>query len=190
MISTSFFGLINNISILLLLGFLYDLMHPGLEKRASKFRLVIIGMIVGGIGLIVMAMSWQLVPGIRFDTRSILLCISGLFFGTVPTMIAMAMTITMRLIQGGGAWTGALVIISSGGIGLLWRRFSKGHPWGFDHMGLYLLGGIVHIVMLVIMFITLPEPVILPLLKGLASPIMIFYPLGTVFFGKILYNRL
>ena len=40
-------------------------------------------------------------PGIVFDTRSVLLAVSGLFLGAVPTVVAVTMTAAFRLLQGG-----------------------------------------------------------------------------------------
>jgi CheY-like chemotaxis protein len=47
---------------------------------------------IGLLGIAVMMTNWELLPGLVFDTRSVLLSISGLFFGAVPTLLAVAMT--------------------------------------------------------------------------------------------------
>ena len=47
---------------------------------------------IGAIAVTVMLTPWKFEHGIVFDTRSVLLGISGLFFGSVPTATAMAMT--------------------------------------------------------------------------------------------------
>ncbi|MHB8910293.1 MAG: LytS/YhcK type 5TM receptor domain-containing protein [Syntrophales bacterium] len=43
-----------------------------------------------------MVTTWILTPGIVFDTRSVLIGISGLFLGLLPVAIAMAMAVTFR----------------------------------------------------------------------------------------------
>ncbi|NQT57521.1 MAG: PAS domain-containing protein [Bacteroidetes bacterium] len=184
-----FLSLINNMALLLLLGFIYDLLYPWLEKRKSFYRSVIIGVILGSMGMIVMLMPWRFTEEIIFDTRSIVLCISGLFFGAIPTAVAVSMTIILRIIQGGmGILPGLLVIITSGGIGLMWRDSGKRFSWNYSFPALYILGVVVHIVMLLLM-LSLPISIALPLLRVITLPVMIIYPLGTALLGRLLHGR-
>ncbi len=44
----------------------------------------VVGILVGVIGLVVMVTPFEYVPGIVFDTRSVLLGVAGLFFGAFP----------------------------------------------------------------------------------------------------------
>lgn len=67
--------------------------------------------------------SWKQLPGLVFDTRSVLLSLSGLFFGLIPTIIASVTLIIFRLFLGGpGVWMGITVIITAASIGYLWRN--------------------------------------------------------------------
>ena len=116
---TSLLPLIYNGALLLALAVIYDALdipargHPGLPQQ------LLLGISAGVIGLIVMVTPWQYAPGIVFDMRSVLLSISGLFFGALPTLIAMAITAALRIYQGGsGAVMGVAVIITSGLIGI------------------------------------------------------------------------
>ena len=125
----SFLGLAQNISLLLALVVVFDSL--GVRERAMQvpFRQAVVGILLGGIGVVVMLTPWVLIPGVAFDTRSVLLGISGLFFGTLPTVIAMALTAAFRVYQGGsGAFTGVLVILATGTMGLAWRHMCK-HHW-------------------------------------------------------------
>ncbi len=188
--SEVFFSLVNNLSLLLVLGFLYELMYPGFSSKPSRVRQFLIGGALGVIGMVIMMIPWEFTSGITFDTRSILLGISGLFFGTVPTLIAMFATGLLRIFQGGsGTLTGLLVICSSGSLGLLWRRAARTRPEALSLQGLYLLGILIHIVMLLLMF-TLPLPVATSLLRVLTLPVLIIYPLGTALLGRLLHGRL
>lgn len=62
--------------------------------------------------------------GVIFDTRSILISVSGLFLGYLPTVVATLMISVYRIYLGGsGAMTGVLVTVTSAAIGLLWYRY-------------------------------------------------------------------
>lgn len=137
-----------------------------------------------------MTTPWVLVPGIVFDTRSVLLGISGLFFGTVPTIIAMVILSAFRYyLSGSGTFTGILVILATGSLGIAWRHF-RTKPWEkFSWNETYLFGFVSHLVMLALM-LTLPWETALKVLSTISLPVLLIYPLGTVMLGVLLTNRL
>lgn len=182
-------GLIHNIALLLATSLLVDLFRtqPAVEPR-YRYK-AITGLLVGIIGVLLMITPWELAPGLVFDTRSVLLGISGLFFGPIPTFIAVAMTGTFRLIMGGdGQWMGVAVIICSGSIGLLWRYFRPHWMRRNRYVELYLLGLAIHLAMLGCTLL-LPSSTILPTLKTIALPVLIIYPVGTLLLGLLMFNR-
>ena len=124
----SFQHLVENAGLLLVVVLLFDMLSSRQHtEHAPLPRQVLLGILLGGVAIAVMLIPWQYAPGIVFDTRSVLLGISGLFFGWVPTVIAMAMTSIFRLYQGGAAAvTGVCVILAAGSIGLAWRRYHRG----------------------------------------------------------------
>jgi hypothetical protein len=66
----------------------------------------------------------KLIPGVFFDTRTILVSVAAMFLGFIPTIITMAIICTCRIILGGsGVLMGVLTTLSSGAIGLLWHKF-------------------------------------------------------------------
>ena len=149
-----------------------------------------LGVLLGGVGIAVMLTPWQFAPGIVFDTRSVLLGISGLFFGWIPTVIAMVMTSVFRLYQGGAAAvTGVCVILAAGTIGLAWRRYHRGTLGQIAWYELYLFGVVIHAVMLALMF-TLPWETALSVLSAISLPVMLVYPIATFLLGTLLANRL
>ena len=152
----SFIDLLENFAFLLSLILIFDLLRIRLRRSIDIARLILIGLLIGGIGIILIYTPWVASPGIVFDTRSVLLSISGLFFGFIPTIIAVIMTGAFRIIQGGtGALTGSLVIISTASVGLLWRYFRKEPLEKVKWWHMYLFGILVHIIMLTLM-LTLP----------------------------------
>ena len=183
-------GLLNNVALLLVAGLVFDLF--GEHSRTEKFsvRQIFTGILLGVIGLGVMLTPWELSPGLIFDARSILLSISGLFFGTLPTMIAILFTAVLRISIGGtGVWPGVAVVATSGIIGLLWRRYMRGELYDISVRELYLLGIVVHINMVLWMF-TLPWPMPLKVVPAVAPWVMIIHPIGTALLGRLLVGRM
>ncbi|HSM23865.1 MAG TPA: LytS/YhcK type 5TM receptor domain-containing protein [Anaerolineaceae bacterium] len=186
----SFLKLLQNISFLLSLILIFDLLQFKVSKRKVFAKNLLIGILVGGIGVLIMLTPWVLSPGIVFDTRSVLLGVSGLFFGTIPTVIAMIITAALRLYQGGaGALMGLLVIFFSGSVGILWHHLRKEPLSKVKWWQLYLFGVLIHLIMLLLMF-TLPRENINQALFILGPLVLMIYPVGTLLLGLILRNRL
>ena len=186
----SFVGLFQNISLLLAVALLFEVAVVRFKKSNTLLTQVVTGVALGGIGVVVMLTPWPLMPGVVFDTRSVLVGISGLFFGPVSTAVAVCMTSALRLVQGGqGAWTGVGVIVASGIIGLVWRCFWGRQLHRMTWRELYLFGLVVHLVMLALM-LTLPWDVAMRVLRNIALPVIIIYPVGTALLGSLLINYL
>ncbi|MFA6465892.1 MAG: PAS domain S-box protein, partial [Desulfurivibrionaceae bacterium] len=191
MLDQAFPALIQNAALLLAMAFVYDvttsryrLKKPGLPVQ------LFIGMTLGVLGIIIMLSPWRYVPGIVFDTRSVLLGVSGLFFGVVPTAVAMAMTAAFRISQGGAAaWAGVAVILTTGTIGIAWRHH-RSHPLkDISAQELYLFGLLIHLDMLAMM-LTLPWPTAKQVLAQITLPVLTIYPLATALLGLLMVNRL
>ena len=182
--------LVFNAAMLLAVAQVFDLVAERYRLRALERRQWFAGLTLGAVGIGVMMASLTLAPGVVFDVRSVLLAISGLFFGSVPTAIAMAMTAAYRLHLGGdGAAMGVMVIIASGAIGLAWRRRRR-KPLGDVGWGeLYLLGLVVHAVMLALMLL-LPRDVSREVFVRIAIPVIVIYPVLTVVLGALLTGRI
>lgn len=183
-------AIINNIALLLAAVLIYDLFISYYPIERRSWRQLILGFSLGVIGIGIMMVPYTFEPGIIFDTRSVLLSISGLFFGLIPTLIAMVMTATYRLFEGGtAAWTGVFTIISSGSVGLFFHYLHKGRTESLNWRQLYLLGLIVHVVMLGLM-LTLGWERGRLVLEAIALPVLVIYPTGTVILGMLLIGRL
>nr|WP_319490993.1 LytS/YhcK type 5TM receptor domain-containing protein [uncultured Desulfobacter sp.] len=186
---STFIGLINNAALLVSLVLIYDIVVFRQTEEKAPSKQIPIGLILGLIGLAIMKNPWEFLPGIIFDTRSILLSLCGLFFGTVPTVAAIIMTGGFRLYLGGaGAWTGFAVIVTSGAVGLGWRHFMTTDLDSISSKSLYLMGCVTHGLMLLSM-LTLPRAVVLGVLSKISLPVMLIFPAGTVLLGSLLINR-
>ncbi len=182
--------LIHNLALLLSTAFVFDLATTGGANEKATSRQILIGAALGIMGITAMLVPWTVAPGIIFDSRSILLGISGLFFGWLPAAVAMAMTGLFRLYQGGtGAWTGTAVILASGCIGIAWRHGYKRPLNEISWKDLFVFGLVLHLVMLGLM-LTLPWGTALWVLSKITLPVMLIYPLGTLFLGMLMVKRL
>ncbi|WP_006747356.1 putative bifunctional diguanylate cyclase/phosphodiesterase [Thioalkalivibrio paradoxus] len=182
-------ALLQNAALLLALVVVLTLLPRGLDSYQARVR-VLMGFVLGVIGIGIMSTPFVLEPGIVFDTRSVLLAVSGVFFGALPTAIAMAIAAAYRLIQGGaGAWTGVSVIVASGLIGIAWAQLRRRPVAEIGAGELYLLGVVVHAVMLALMF-TLPGPIAVDVVRAIGVPVAVIFPLATMALGMLLANRL
>ncbi|PKP18412.1 MAG: hypothetical protein CVU05_13555 [Bacteroidetes bacterium HGW-Bacteroidetes-21] len=183
-------GLLQNTAILLALSMLYENFWINSNEPKKFFVKLISGLVISCIGLVLMYTPWTLVPGIVFDTRSVLISITGLFFGTIPTLIVMITTGLFRIgIGGDGQWMGVAVILSSGAIGLLWRYYRPN--WRVKkkyYLELLAMGIIVHIIMSVCTLL-LPVEKILPTFSTIALPLILIYSPATMLLGIIMLRQ-
>lgn len=182
-------GLIQNIAILLTFSMLYDYFWSRNENQKSIFFKIGSGIVLGGIGIVLILTPWHFMPGVFFDTRSVMLSIAGLFFGPVPAIAAMIITGTYRIIAGGaGAAMGVAVVFTSGTVGLLWWYFRpewrrKNYLFELAAMGLT-----VHLLMLGCTFL-LPDEVRWDTIENIALPVILIYPIATVLLGILMLNQ-
>lgn len=186
--STVFMELINNAALLLALGIIYEISYTIPVKSKTLLR-IISGCLIALIGLAIMAVPYQLTSGVVFDTRSILISVTALTFGSIPTLILVISTGVFRIIQGGaGTYAGLAVIISCAGIGLLWRYYFLKKWTKLRWLNIYIFGVIVHITMLACMLL-LPSPLSVQVLTAISLPVMLIYPLGTLLLSILLLNQ-
>ncbi|QSX41771.1 EAL domain-containing protein [Shewanella cyperi] len=185
-----FFPLIQNAALLLALVFVYDAIPRRHKRKYFLLWRLGIGVIVGAIGMTIMSTPWVFAPGIIFDTRSVLLAVSGLFFGGLPTTVAVIMTAAYRYAIGGPAvWIGIAVIISSGAVGALWRSRRKSMLASMGWGELYGIGFLVHLIMLSWMLF-LPWETAKGVLTQITLPVLTIYPLATMMVGRLLSRRI
>ncbi|MFZ3068892.1 MAG: PAS domain S-box protein [Microgenomates group bacterium] len=183
-------GLVYNASLLLTMVLIFELLTTRQKKSNSYIWQVMVGIILGGVGLAVMSTKWELIPGLIFDTRTVLLGISGLFFGWIPTLIAIIVTVLYRISIGGvGTLAGVSEIIMAGAFGLIWRylRGKKLHQLLWIEM--YLFGLVIHIVDLALV-VLLPKEIMGEAFLTIWFPVITVNPLATLMLGVMMSNRL
>jgi len=189
MTSPSVLSLVQNTAILLSFAMLYDYFWAREEVHRSLLAKLGAGFVAGTIGLVLMMTPWTILPGLVFDTRTILLSVCGLFFGLIPTTIAMVILCIFRMLMGGdGMWMGLVEIVSSGVIGMLWRFYRPG--WREKECALELLsmGLLVHSFMILGLFL-LPDKLFASTFRLIILPIFLIYIPGTMFLGLLLLSR-
>ena len=184
-----FVSLINNAALLLALVVLYDLIsHPKVGKKTYQEK-ILTGSAIGIIGIAVMMNSWHFNPGVVFDTRSILLSVTGLFFGPLTTMTAGVITAAFRVYTGGaGMYMGVSVVVTSSLTGLIWRMYRQSAIRLFGRYELYVFGLTVHVLM-ICCIIFLPQGSREEVFKTITTPVMAIYPVATVLMGYLLDHR-
>jgi len=161
----------------------------GHNYRNTLIAKLLTGLVLGCLTLAIMLNPWVLTSGVVFDTRSIVLSLSALFFGLLPTVIATLMAFAYRLWVGGsGVYMGCSVIVTSALWGLLWKRMHNKKRNSYGIIELYFLGIVNHVSMLA-MTILLPSSMRLEVLSTIAMPVLFIYPLATVLLGQILVRR-
>lgn len=182
-------GLLQNAALLIAFSMLYQNFWIKHEDSKRIYQKIIVGLVLSCIGIILMSTPWMMVPGISFDMRSVLLSVAGLFFGPIPTVIAMLATGIVRLsIGGAGLWMGLAVILLSGSIGLLWRKFRPNWKSKNYYVELLALGLVVHITMSALT-VLLPREMMIPTLKVIAIPLIFIYAPVTMLLGILMVNQ-
>lgn len=149
-------------------------------------RNIIQGLLFGTTAILGMLNPFVLQEGIIFDGRSVVLSISGLFYGPVAAGIAAAMTLITRLIIGGaGQWMGMGVIVASALVGIGFHQRYKNQIYNLKFKTLLLMGIITHVIMLGLI-ILIPGVYRRDVFKIISFSVLVVYPLSTVIIGKIL----
>jgi diguanylate cyclase (GGDEF)-like protein/PAS domain S-box-containing protein len=186
--TSSFIELLYNAVFLIALGVIYDALN--LESIKNKtIREITSGLLVGLLGLAVMNTSWELAPGMFFDTRWVLISLCGLFFGLVPTLIAGVMMVSLRLYIGGeGILVGSLVVIIPGCLGFIFAKFSKQYNFTLDWFRLYAFGMLIQLCALSCMLL-MPEHLRFKVIRAVIEPVILVFPICTMLVGLILKRQ-
>ena len=183
-------GIIHNISILLALSMLHYLFGLKPVNQYKGVMEISLGVLVGMVGIVLMLSPWTLQPGLVFDSRSILLAVSGLIVGPIPTIIAMATTALYRIYMAGdGIVMGVASILTSGATGILWGALRKNWYKKNRVKELLMLGLLTHVLMIADM-IFLPAELRLSTFINVGPVVITAYPIATVFLGVVMLTNI
>ncbi len=180
--------LLNNITLLVTLVVAHNVIMHRWKTETGMYR-VLSGFLFGTVAVIGMLNPVPYLPGLIFDGRSIILCVSGLFGGPVTAGIAAVMCAVYRLHLGGiGAVMGVSVIASASAWGVLFHYLRRRRPHVVGMLWMYFLGVLVHVTMITLM-LTLPGATISNVYRHIALPVITIYPLATLLLGMILVDQ-
>jgi len=183
-----FISLANNIALLISVSIVYSFISRRWEQSTPYHR-VFTGILFGLTTVLGMLTPAQVMPGLIFDGRSIILAVAGLFTGGLATFIAALIAMAYRVSIGGpGMPMGVLVIASSSAIGFVFFQLRQRQIIRYTWLTLLTVGIIVHVAMFFCTF-ALPSAIHLSVLKGLIIPLTTIYPIGVLLVGKLFLDQ-
>ena len=186
-------ALVHNVSLLLAIAVLFDLVNDQWQPGEVNYQQIPVGVLVGLMCIAAMATPWVMQEGIVFDARSILLSLAGLFFGVVVGGIAAGMAVAYRLwMGGGGALMGIAAITASVGIGVIWRKVMECRSVSLSSLTflhLWLFGLVVHVAVIACT-VFLPREAMGNALRTIPVPFLGLFPIVTAALGRLLVNRI
>jgi len=185
-----FFELLYNLSLLIAIVALYDIVHDYAKTRAS-WRNFLMGLSFGIITVLGMRFGAHYSPGLVYDGRSIILSMAGLFGGWTPAAIAAAMAALYRVHLGGvGVYTGIASIISSAALGAIYRKHLKGEVTRIPARSLLVFSVLVHLLVILWQAMFLPWPSVAPVaLKKISVAYLTIFPIASLIVGTMLKNE-
>lgn len=185
---TEIFTLLNNIALLLIMSVAYESTNL-LTPRHQKLKPWITGAALAAACVVIMNLPFTLRPGLVYDTRSILISVTALMFGWIPTIMTSATAILLRISTGGiGTLSGIAVIVSSAAIGLGWRYYVYPKTKARRYLSAFLMGVVVHIAMLICTLL-LPYPQNIAVIRIIALPVLTIYPAGSILLSVLLIRQ-
>ncbi len=169
------YGFIINFALLIILIFGYSRVFRYFHDN-NLSKTCINGLLFGFISLAVMSFPVILAPGLIFDTRSIIISISGLFGGPFCAVVTAALAIAYRgYIGGPGTVMGVTVICESAILGVVYYYYRLKYVEALKPIYIYLFSLTVHLLMLLCMFL-LPSEMVWNTIENLGLPVIIVYP--------------
>jgi diguanylate cyclase (GGDEF)-like protein len=183
----TFTDLAQNAILLFALVFVYA--TTNFNAKTNIFRKILLGMLIGGFTVLIMLNPWKIEEGLFFDTRSVLLSVSGVFYGAIPTLIAGVIAAIYRIWVGGsGVYAGVLTIVVTVTLGLTWKYIRGYLPRMSKYLEFYLLGLGAHILTWLCFFV-IPWPRAFEVLQKTAVPYLLVFPFVTMILALALENQ-
>jgi len=185
----SFLAIVNNGALLLALtmGYILVARHLRMETLAGK---LLGGLLFGLAAIGGMLNAFVLSPGVIFDGRSVMVSLASLLLGPTAGLIAAATGSAYRLSLGGpGAFTGVLSLLSSAAVGSAFHFLRKRRRRPLTAGFLLLFGFLVHLLVLAVIYLTLPAPLHLEATRAVALPFLTVLPLVTMLAGLLIHHE-
>lgn len=175
--------IVNTLGVFALVTLIYAYVLRGTQTGAV--RSVLIGIMFGTGGCLAIANTTEFVPGLFIDPRAVMLVLAAPFGGVLSAVVAAAMTVALRLYDGGvGAPAGAANIVATALIGLAFAKFAMGKALPMSFGKLLTLGLLSNIPLLFILIV--PVPNALEMFLRAIGPLTVADTLGVLVLGKVL----
>jgi len=180
--------ILTNIIVLFGLVLIFNLSNSTFKHKNIYYK-ILMGISIGIITIIIMVNALETTPGVIFDTRSILISVTALFFPFTTSFIATVIAIIYRIYIGGsGVYAGVLTLLTSFLIGIIWKKYFYPKRKINEYLFFYIFGVIVHIVMLLCQ-LTIPYPENIDVLINLGPIILLTFPLAVMLLSKVILNN-
>lgn len=179
-----FIDVLLNLGVLVTFSIISGFILQNMKK--GKIQEILQGVVFGIASITVMLNPVVIAKGLIFDGRSVMISLGGMFFGPLTAIISGVMAAVLRIYQGGmGMKMGVAVITCSAAVGIyyFYRTVNRGKK--VTVYEIFIMGIIVHILMLIMTFL-LPYSQIIPTLEKIGIPVITAYPVATVIIGKLL----
>lgn len=183
--------ILTNMALLLSVSVVYAT-YPFKDRRKDGKEGLLAGFALGACGLLVMFAPYTLAEGVVFDSRTILLTVSAMAFGTIPSLVCLAMMAAYRIWVGGvGMLSGVLNMGISVSVGLLWhllryKQVCKHRPFlGLEYLG---VGFLSHLGMYFCIYLV-PDPMRSEILGQLSLHILLLYPVATYLLCLLVFSQ-
>ncbi|WP_440110090.1 EAL domain-containing protein [Acidovorax sp. BL-A-41-H1] len=180
-----FIALVKAAALLLALCYLYGFNLRFWRGRPLAAQIAS-GVLFGGICVIGMLTPIELLPGVIFDARSVVLSMAGLFGGPLIAGIATVMAMAARIwLGGGGTEVGVTVILMCTAMGLAYRAAHARQWISVEPLPLLAFGLLVHVAEITV-FQWLPPEAVTRVNEHLALPFLLTFTPATMILGLLL----
>jgi diguanylate cyclase (GGDEF)-like protein/PAS domain S-box-containing protein len=178
------------INIILLFGLVFMI---SLSNSRIKFKHrwmdVVFGLMIGLVTIFIMLNAWEMQEGVFYDTRSVMIGVTSLFFSYITGFVAAVTAVAYRIYVGGaGVYAGVLSILLSLLIGWIWKVYIDKKLKFNRFLKLYLYGVIIHIFVVLSQFF-LPYPDNITVIKNVGIIMLTFFPIATMLLGIAVWNH-
>ena len=157
-------------------------------KQKNRISQAIFCVIIGIYAILIMLNGFQ-IQDLIYDTRTVLISLSALFFSPITTVIATAIAVTYRAVIGGvGIYAGIASILSAALIGVLWRQYVYKKTKLNIFLEVYLDGFVVHIGMLLSQLL-LPNPLNINIILHIGFVVLVYYPFASLILSIVIINH-
>ncbi len=179
-----------SVNIILLFGLVFIVTLPGARFDLKKPLINgLIGVLIGGITVVIMMNAWTLSTGAIFDTRSVMIGVTALFFPHLTAVVATVIAMAYRLYVGGvGVYAGILSLLLALIIGLIWKRYII-HRLKINRLSqFYLFGLLVHLFVIMAQ-LAFPYPLNITVIRLLGPVMILAFPIATALLSIALLNH-